>query len=39
MNETGILVGGKLDKAAAVKFLTSKMSGDAELIKVRKYFG
>lgn len=34
LNNTGILVGGKLDKAAAVKFLSEKMAGDAEAIKV-----
>lgn len=34
MNETKIMVNGALDKAVAVKYLTEKMVGDAESIKV-----
>lgn len=34
MNETKIMANGNLDKAAAVKYLTEKLSGDAEAIKV-----
>jgi hypothetical protein len=34
LNSTGILVNGKLDKPAAIKRLTEKLTGDAEAIKV-----
>lgn len=34
MNSTKIMVNGALDKAAAIKYLTEKLSGDAETIKV-----
>lgn len=34
MNNTGIMIGGKLNKAAAVKYLSDKMAGDAEGVKV-----
>lgn len=34
MNETKILVNGKLDKDAAVKYVSEQLKGDAEAIKV-----
>jgi hypothetical protein len=34
MNTTGIMVNGKLDKAAAVKYMTERLTGDAEAIRV-----
>lgn len=34
MNQTAIMQGGKLDKVAAVKYLSGRMAGDAESIKV-----
>lgn len=36
MNETKIMVGGNLDKPAAITYLTGKLSGDTEAIKVRR---
>lgn len=38
MNETAIMQGGKLDKVAAVKYISGKMAGDAEAIKVSDKF-
>lgn len=35
MNTTKVMVAGKPDKAAAIAYLTSKLAGDAESIKVR----
>lgn len=35
MNETKILVNGKLDKDAAVKYISEQLKGDTEAIKVR----
>lgn len=35
MNETGIMQAGKLDKAAALKYLSGRMAGDSEAIKVK----
>lgn len=35
MNETKIMAGGKLDKAVAVKYLSDRMAGDAESVKVK----
>lgn len=36
MNETKIMVNGNIDNAAAVKYFTGRLSGDAEATKVRE---